>query len=77
LWRQTHAPIDQVDEPSPQAETGLEVGRLAHRLFPGGMATKDGTGGLARAIAVARSLIEDRAVPVIFEATLATAPSGN
>ena len=33
LWQQCHSPLEDGNELSPITETGLEVGRLAHRLF--------------------------------------------
>ena len=36
LWQQCHAPLEEGTGSSPVTDTGLEVGRFAHRLFPDG-----------------------------------------
>src|SRR5262245_43497006 len=69
LWQQCHAPIAHAAG-SPFTEVGLEVGRLAHRLFPDGtLAWAEGQSA-AQAIAATDSLLANENTPAIFEAAL-------
>jgi predicted RecB family nuclease len=47
---------------------GAEVGRRAHRLFPGGVLVREGPAQHARAVRRTRELLAEVAVPAIFEA---------
>lgn len=49
---------------------GLEVGRLAHRLFPNGAIAWTEGQSVAQAIAATRAVGKDKAIPAIFEAAL-------
>ena len=70
LWQQCHAPLERSEEPAPQITVGIEVGLLAHRLFPGGVsAYRDGLTS-SEAIAITEALLRDETAPAIFEATL-------
>lgn len=51
-------------------EQGHQVGLLAQKAFPGGVAVDAGHGELAKALKVTRSLIAKSEVPAIFEATV-------
>jgi hypothetical protein len=50
-------------------EQGLEVGRVARRAFPGGVALDGSRDQLDAALARTAALVADPAVPAIFEAT--------
>lgn len=47
---------------------GADVGRHAHRLFPGGVLVREGPAQHARAVRRTRELLADDAVPALFEA---------
>ncbi len=64
-----HEPCEHEDAPagSPLA-VGHEIGRHAHRLFPGGVLVAEGPWQHAQAIACTTALMGDATVPAIFEA---------
>jgi len=69
LWQQCHAPIAR-NVGSPITEVGLEVGRLAHRLFPNGtLAWAEGQSA-ALAIGATDILLANENTTAIFEAAL-------
>ena len=70
LWQRYHLPLENGNELSPIAETGIEVGRIAHRLFPNGAVAWTGGQTGHQAIAATAALVNDRSIPVIFEAAL-------
>jgi hypothetical protein len=70
LWQQCHAPLEDGPESSPITEMGLEVGRLAHRLFPNGAVAWTEGQSVSQAIAATRTFVSDEAIPAIFEAAL-------
>jgi predicted RecB family nuclease len=70
LWQQCHAPLEDGSESSPITETGLEVGRLAHRLFPNGAVAWTEGQTASQAIAATRAFVKDEAITAIFEAAL-------
>jgi hypothetical protein len=70
LWQQCNAPLEDGPESSPITEMGLEVGRLAHRLFPNGAVAWTEGQSVSQAIAATRAFVNDGAVPAIFEAAL-------
>ena len=47
---------------------GTEVGKHAHRLFPGGVLVREGPAQHARAVGRTQELLADAAVPALFEA---------
>jgi hypothetical protein len=49
-------------------DMGSEVGRLAHRLFPGGVLVEAGAGDRVAPVRQTRALLGDSSVPAIFEA---------
>jgi len=71
LYWQVHEP-EQAAEPDAATEAimeqGQEVGLLAQKMFPGGVAVTS-EGGLDEAIRVTRELVANREVPAIFEGT--------
>lgn len=70
LWQQCHAPLEDGPESSPVTEMGLEVGRLAHRLFPTGAVAWTEGQSVSQGIAATRAFVDDEAIPAIFEAAL-------
>lgn len=70
LWQQYHEPIQQEHDTPPVVEIGIEVGRLAHKLFAGGvLAYADGDSS-SKALAVTLAHISASVAPAIFEATI-------
>ena len=69
LWLLVHEPREYEEPPagSPLA-VGAEIGRHAHRLFPGGVLVEEAPWQHAQAIARTAALMADPAVPAIFEA---------
>lgn len=69
LWLNVHEPVAW-DEPEAgsSADIGLEIGRMAHLLFPGGVLVDEKPWEHAAAINRTAALMADRAVPAIFEA---------
>lgn len=72
LWLMVHEPIPY-EEPPPGSplDIGQEIGRAAHRLFPGGTLVDEEPWQHDRAVARTASLMADPAVPAIFEAAFA------
>lgn len=69
LWLLVHEPPD-LEEPgagSPLA-MGHEIGRHAHKLFPGGVLVAEEPWQHAQAVARTAALMADAAVPAVFEA---------
>lgn len=69
LWRMVNEPQNYAGPPpgSPLA-MGTEIGREAHRLFPGGVLVTEEPWQHAQAVQTTRALMGDPAVPAIFEA---------
>ena len=69
LWLLVHEPQEYEEPPagSPLA-VGHEIGRHAHRLFPGGALVAEAPWRHAEAVARTATLMADPAVPAIFEA---------
>lgn len=69
LWLNVHEPADW-DEPEEgsAADVGLEVGRMAHLLFPDGVLVGENPWEHSAAVARTAVLMADRSVPAIFEA---------
>ena len=72
LWLQVHEPQDYAQpEPGSPIDVGLEIGRKARRLFPGGMLVEEAPWQHADAVARTAALMQDPSVPAIFEAAFA------
>jgi hypothetical protein len=69
LWLNVYEPVGW-EQPSLGSieDIGLEIGRMAHRLFPGGVLVEEGPWEHAKAVKRTAGLIADRSVPAIFEA---------
>ena len=69
LWLLVHEPQEYEEPPagSPLA-MGREIGRHAHRLFPGGVLVDEEPWQHAQAVARTTALMADPAVPAVFEA---------
>jgi len=69
LWLLKHEPgeYEQASAGSPLA-VGHEIGRHAHRLFPGGVLVAEEPWQHAQAVARTTALMADTTVPAIFEA---------
>ena len=64
-----HEPPDWEEPESGSVEdVGLEIGRMAHLLFPGGVLVEEKPWEHAAAVAHTTALMADRSVPAIFEA---------
>jgi hypothetical protein len=57
-----------VHEPDDREDIGLEIGRMAHSLFPGGVLVEEAPWEHAKAVTRTAALMADRSVPAIFEA---------
>src|SRR5262245_34884615 len=69
LWLDVHESGDwEEPEPGSVQEIGLEVGRKAHLLFPGGVLVDEKPWEHAAAVAHTAALMADASVPEIFEA---------
>jgi hypothetical protein len=69
LWLNVHEPADFDDaEPGSVQDIGLEIGRRAHLLFPGGVLVEQMPWEHAEAVAQTAVLMAERKVPAIFEA---------
>jgi hypothetical protein len=69
LWLQVHEPQDYAQpEPGSPIDVGLEIGRKARLLFPGGMLVEEAPWQHADAVARTAALMQDPSVPAIFEA---------
>jgi Domain of unknown function(DUF2779) len=69
LWLIDHEPAPY-EEPTPGSpmDIGLEIGRKAHLLFPGGALVDEPRWWHAQAVARTAALMSDEHVPAIFEA---------
>ena len=69
LWLNVHEPAEW-DEPEfgSSKDIGLEIGRMAHLLFPGGVLVNEKPWEHAAAVVRTGALMADRSVPAIFEA---------
>jgi predicted RecB family nuclease len=72
LWLQVHEP-DEQEAPAPGSpiEVGMEIGRKAQLLFPGGVLIEEAPWEHAEAVACTAALMQDASVPAIFEAGFA------
>jgi hypothetical protein len=69
LWLHAHEPADREEPTAGSVEDiGLEIGRMAHRLFPGGVLVEEAPWEHAKAVTRTATLMADRSVPAIFEA---------
>ena len=69
LWLNVHEPAEWEEPESGSAEdVGLEIGRMAHLLFPSGVLIEEKPWEHSKAVASTAALMADRSVPVIFEA---------
>jgi hypothetical protein len=69
LWLNAHKPADWEEPVLGSAEdVGLEIGRMAHLLFPGGVLVEEKPWEHAAAVARTAALMADRSVSAIFEA---------
>jgi len=69
LWLNVHVPFDWEEPESGSLEdVGLEIGRMAHLLFPGGVLVDEKPWEHSAAVARTAALMADRTVPAIFEA---------
>src|ERR1700733_3981606 len=69
LWLNVHKPADREEPEFGSAEdVGLEIGRTARLLFPGGILVEEKPWEYAAAVARTLALMADRSVPAIFEA---------
>jgi hypothetical protein len=69
LWLDVHEPADWEEPASGSVEDiGLEIGRMAHCLFPGGVLVEEAPWEHAKAVTRTATLMADRSVPAIFEA---------
>src|SRR5262249_18010672 len=69
LWLNAHEPVGlDESELGSVEDIGLEIGRKAHRLFPGGILVEEPPWEHAKAVARTATLMADRSVPAIFEA---------
>jgi predicted RecB family nuclease len=71
LWLGWHDPAPYADpEPGTPAYVGIEVGKKAHLLFPGGVLVDSAPWQHAEAVQRTKELMANPAVPAIFEAAL-------
>src|SRR5690349_15986694 len=69
LWLNVHEPADREGpELGSAQDAALEIGRMAHLLFPGGVLVEENPWEHPAAMARTASLMSDRSVPAIFEA---------
>lgn len=69
LWLNVHEPITWDEPESGSSENiGIEIGRMAHLLFPGGVVVQEKPREHAAAVARTAALMADRSIPAIFEA---------
>ena len=69
LWLKVHEPAAR-DEPQLGSveDVGVEIGHMAHGLFPGGVPVEEAPWEHAKAVTRTATLMADRSVPAIFEA---------
>jgi hypothetical protein len=69
LWLNVHEPVWRGEPQLGSVEdVGLEIGRMAHVLFPGGVLIEEPPWEHAKAVTRTAALMADRSVPAIFEA---------
>ncbi len=69
LWLNVHEPITWDEPESGSSEDiGIEIGRMAHLLFPGGVVVQEKPWEHAAAVVRTAALMADRSVTAIFEA---------
>ena len=69
LWLNVHRRAGRNEAEAGSVEdVGAEIGRMAHRLFPGGVLIEEAPWEHAKAVTRTAALIADRSVPAIFEA---------
>jgi len=69
LWLNVReAGVWETPESGSTEDVGLEIGRMAHLLFPGGVLVQEKPWEHAAAVARTGTLMADRSVPAIFEA---------
>ena len=69
LWLNVHEPADwEAPVPGSTEDVGLEIGRMAHLLFPGGALVEEKPWEHSAAVARTAALMTDRSIPAIFEA---------
>src|SRR4051794_39755796 len=69
LWLNVREPAEWEEAASGSVEDiGLEIGRMAHSLFPGGVLVEEKPWEHAAAVVRTAALMADRSVPAIFEA---------
>jgi hypothetical protein len=69
LWLGVHEPGDRnVPEPGSLEDIGLEIGRMAQLLVPGGVLVEEQPWQHAAAVTRTAALMADPSVPAIFEA---------
>jgi len=69
LWLNVHEPVTWDEPESGSSEDiGIEIGRMAHLLFPGGIVVQEKPWEHAAAVTRTAALMADRSVPAIFEA---------
>lgn len=69
VWLNVHEPADwEAPESGSLEDVGLEIGRMAHLLFPGGVLIDEEPWEHAAAVARTATLMADPSVPAIFEA---------
>ncbi len=69
LWLNVHQRTGRNEAEAGSVEdVGAEIGRMAHRLFPGGVLIEEAPWEHAKAVTRTAALMADRSVPAIFEA---------
>jgi Domain of unknown function(DUF2779) len=69
LWLNVHEPTGwEEPEFGSVEDIGLEIGRIARRLFPGGVLVEEAPWEHVKAVTRTATLMADRSVPAIFEA---------
>src|SRR5262245_39925307 len=68
LWFNVHEPAEWEEPRSGSFEDiGLEIGRMSHRLFPGGVLVEEAPWEHANAVTRTAALMANCSVPAIFE----------
>ena len=69
LWLNAQQPVDtDVPELGSVEDMGLEIGRIAHSLFPGGILVEEAPWEHAKAVTRTAALMAGPSVPAVFEA---------
>jgi hypothetical protein len=69
LWLNAHEPIGRDErELGSMEDVGIEIGQMAHRMFPGGVLVNEAPWEHTMAVSRTAALMADRSVPAIFEA---------